>query len=102
MKKSALIIAAAAIGLAGSAAAGESGGPTLMTDVAMDQVVAAGHAHWLETPGTFIPDIGSGQTSISDPEQGGYHQFHNHVHLGTPGTFAFGQGGQVSVGKYPI
>lgn len=99
MKKSAMLIAAAAIGLAGSAMAGEAGGPALMTDAAMDRVVAAGHSHWLSTPGTYISDIGSGQTSISDGSHGGYHRFHENVHLGTPGTSAFAEGGQVSVGK---
>ncbi|MFC4801858.1 hypothetical protein ACFPA1_21230 [Neobacillus sp. GCM10023253] len=59
----------------------------------------AAHQHYLVTPGQTVCDIGSGQTSIDDPNHGGYHQFHEHVHLGTPGTFAFKQGGQVSVFK---
>jgi len=60
----------------------------------------AGHAHWLDTPGTCVVDIGSGQTSISDSTHGGYHQFHENVHLGEPGVHAFANpNNPVSVGK---
>ncbi len=47
----------------------------------------AGHDHYLVTPGTCIEDIASGQTSQT--AGGGSHQFHDHVHLGTPGMEAF-------------
>ncbi len=58
----------------------------------------AGHQHNLSTPGTTVVDIGSGQTSKCSGEPG-YHKFHENVHLGTPGAFAFGQQDQVSVYK---
>jgi hypothetical protein len=61
-------------------------------------VVAADHAHDLVTPGTTVSDIGAGQTDRCAADPGG-HQFHIHVHTGVPGTFAFAQGGQVSVMK---
>ena len=59
----------------------------------------AGHAHWLSTPGTCLSDIGSGQTSQTDGA--GAHRLHANVHLGTPGTSAFGNT-PVSVGKEGI
>jgi hypothetical protein len=59
----------------------------------------AAHEHYLVTPGHTVCDIGSGQTSIEDSNHGGYHQFHENVHLGKPGSFAFNKGGQVSVFK---
>lgn len=59
----------------------------------------AAHSHYLVTPGHTVCDIGSGQTSKDDPNHGGYHKFHENVHLGNPGTFAFNQGGKVSVFK---
>ena len=64
----------------------------------------ADHAHKLITPGTTVYDIGSGQTEKGCGEPG-YHKFHENVHKGTPGDpatpgeFAFGQGGKVSVVK---
>ena len=61
-------------------------------------IVAADHAHDLVTPGTTVHDIAAGQTAKCASDPGG-HQFHVHVHLGVPGTFAFAQGGQVSVIK---
>jgi hypothetical protein len=60
----------------------------------------AEHAHWLVTPGTCVEDLGSGQTSITDTEHGGYHRFHFNVHLGVPGAEAFANpNNPVSVGK---
>ncbi len=56
----------------------------------------ADHAHNLITPRTTVEDIGSGQTEKCATEPGG-HQFHNRVHFGTPGTFAFPQSDNVSV-----
>lgn len=69
-----------------------------LTSLAAVGMVAANHAHNLVTPGTTVVDIGSGQTSACGTEPGG-HQFHWNVHLGVPGTFAFAQGGQISVVK---
>lgn len=57
----------------------------------------ASHEHWLETPGTCVEDIARGQTDKEDGE-GGYHRFHENVHLGQPGMVAF-ENGPVSVGK---
>ncbi len=56
----------------------------------------AGHKHYLQTPGTCVVDIASGQTSQSDG--GGFHRFHANVHTGTAGT-ALTETGQVTVGK---
>ena len=49
-------------------------------------VAFAGHEHFLVTPGTCVEDIARGQTSNSDLEHGGYHQFHDNVHLGAGGV----------------
>lgn len=68
--------------------------------VASPDSARAEHEHWLLTPGTCVQDLGSGQTSISDPEHGGHHQFHLNVHLGVPGLEAFANpNNPVSVGK---
>ena len=48
----------------------------------------ASHEHYLVTPGTCVDDIASGQTE-KGPGEGGYHKFHENVHLGTPGMMAF-------------
>lgn len=69
-----------------------------LTSLATAGLVAADHSHNLVTPGTTVVDIGSGQTSRCRTDPGG-HQFHWNVHLGVPGTFAFAQGGHVSVVK---
>lgn len=62
----------------------------------------AAHDHFLSTPGTCVIDIAGGQTSIGDSGHGGYHKFHDHVHLGAPGTFAFQQAqNPVAVDKFP-
>lgn len=58
----------------------------------------ATHDLWLQTPATCVEDRARGQTE-KGPGEGGYHKFHENVHLGTPGTFALAQGGQVTVGK---
>ncbi len=60
----------------------------------------ASHDHWLQTPGTCVEDLGSGQTAIGDPAAGGYHQIHENVHLGVPGAVAFENANNpVSIGK---
>ena len=48
----------------------------------------ASHDHYLVTPGTCVEDIASGQTE-KGPDEGGYHKYHENVHLGTPGMMAF-------------
>lgn len=48
----------------------------------------ASHDHYLVTPGTCVEDIARGQTAKGEGE-GGYHQFHENVHLGQPGAAAF-------------
>ncbi len=48
----------------------------------------ASHDHYLVTPGTCVADIARGQTA-KGADEGGYHQYHENVHLGTPGTEAF-------------
>lgn len=58
---------------------------------------SADHEHWLQTPGTCVEDIASGQTSKLATDPGG-HKFHDNVHMGQPGTAAFGNG-PVTVGK---
>jgi len=70
----------------------------VLTSLATAGLVAADHSHDLITPGTTVVDIGSGQTSKCGTDPGG-HQFHWNVHLDVPGTFAFAQGGQISVVK---
>ncbi len=60
---------------------------------------AASHPHYLVTPGSCVEDIADGQTSQSAID-GGYHQFHDNVHKGAPGTVAFGnEHNPVSVDK---
>jgi len=58
----------------------------------------ANHDHNLTTPGTVVVDIANGQTEKCASEPGG-HKFHEGLHAGTPGTFAFNQGGQVVITK---
>ncbi|MDQ3512376.1 MAG: hypothetical protein M3462_01740 [Chloroflexota bacterium] len=59
----------------------------------------ASHEHYLDTPGTCVTDIASGQTE-QGPGEAGYHQFHANVHLGQPGKVAFANpNNPVSVGK---
>jgi hypothetical protein len=48
----------------------------------------ANHEHYLETPGTCVEDVASGQTA-KGPGEGGYHKFHDNVHKGHPGLEAF-------------
>lgn len=48
----------------------------------------ASHDHYLVTPGTCVGDIAKSQT-VKGEGEGGYHKYHENVHLGTPGTQAF-------------
>ncbi len=61
-------------------------------------IAAADHENFLVTPGTTVEDIARSQTAKCGDEPGG-HKFHVNVHTGTPGTYAFGQAGKVSVDK---
>jgi hypothetical protein len=56
----------------------------------------AGHDHFVVTPNGSCHQVALGQTAIDDPEHGGYHRFHENVHLGAtesdtaPDTFGDG------------
>ena len=54
----------------------------------------AGHAHFViredRSGTTYCQYVASGQTSISDPSHGGYHRFHENVHVGKPGSDTHG------------
>lgn len=56
---------------------------------------AATHAHRIETPGTCVDrngrGFGTGQVHSDDTADPGDTTFHERVHKGTPGTFAFTQ-----------
>ncbi len=58
-----------------------------MLSIAVAAPAAASHDHYLSTPGTCIGDVAHGQTDKGLGE-GGYHQFHDHVHKDQPGTTA--------------
>lgn len=62
-------------------------GAAAMVSVGLTAPAFAGHAHYLETPGTCVQNIASGQTSQTSG--GGFHQFHDNVHKGQPGMAAF-------------
>ncbi len=55
--------------------------------IAVAAPATASHDHYLLTPGTCIEDVAHGQTDKGAGE-GGYHQFHDNVHKGQPGTEA--------------
>lgn len=75
-------------------------GVAALTSLGSPGSARAEHGHWLLTPGTCVENMGSGQTSIDDPDHGGYHQFHANVHLGVPGLNAFANASNpISVGK---
>jgi hypothetical protein len=42
----------------------------------------AGHDHYLVTPNGSCHQVAAGQTAIADPSHGGFHRFHDNVHLG--------------------
>jgi hypothetical protein len=56
--------------------------------LALAAPAAASHDHYLVTPGTCVGDIARGQTTKGEGE-GGYHRYHEHVHLGMPGMEAY-------------
>jgi hypothetical protein len=43
---------------------------------------SAGHDHYVMTPNGNCHQVASGQTGITDTTHGGYHRFHDNVHLG--------------------
>ncbi|MDQ3575749.1 MAG: hypothetical protein M3404_12675 [Actinomycetota bacterium] len=42
----------------------------------------AAHNHFIETPNGRCHQLAHGQTSIGDPDHGGYHRYHDNVHQG--------------------
>jgi hypothetical protein len=58
-------------------AAGIIGGTTLSGGAAW-----AAHDHFIETPNGACHQLAEGQTSIADPDHGGYHRYHDNVHVG--------------------
>jgi hypothetical protein len=68
------------------------GATALLTAIAIPALGSgsafACHEHALITPGHTVENIATGQTSKQEGE-GGYHQFHVHVHKGVPGVDAF-------------
>jgi len=62
-------------------------GAVALMSVGLATPAAAGHEHYLDTPGTCVEDIARGQTEQSSG--GGAHRFHDHVHKGQPGLEAF-------------
>jgi hypothetical protein len=61
---------------------------TIALTLGTGAVVTANHDHDLITPGTVVVDIADGQTEKCASDPGG-HKFHENVHLGQPGTFAW-------------
>jgi hypothetical protein len=60
---------------------------------------AASHQHWIATPAGCKEDIASGQTRKDESHPGG-HKFHDNVHTGMPGTWAFARArNPVTVGR---
>lgn len=60
----------------------------MATTMAFADPALASHEPYLVTPGICVEDVAGGQTE-KDPGEGGYHKFHENVHLGTPGMMAF-------------
>jgi len=52
----------------------------------------AAHDHFVETPNGNCHQVAQGQTSIDDPNHGGYHRFHVNVHLGAADAGVLGHG----------
>lgn len=71
MRRNSMRATAAAVG---ALAALTVGGPAL-----------AGHVHYVATPNGQCRPVAQGQTAISDPAHGGFHRFHDNVHLGATG-----------------
>ena len=46
----------------------------------------AAHDHYVVTPNGDCHQVAQGQTSIADPDHGGYHRFHVNVHIGATGA----------------
>lgn len=60
------------------------GGAALAASMLSGPAFAA-HVHYVMTPNGMCHQVASGQTAIADAGHGGYHQFHDHVHLGATG-----------------
>lgn len=58
----------------------------------------AGHDHFIETPNDGCHQLAQGQTSINDPDHGGYHRYHENVHKSGRNTLGGGRS-QVTVQK---
>lgn len=62
---------------------------------------SATHPHHLDTPGTCVDrngdGFGSGQVHSDNTADPGDTTFHERIHKGTPGMYAFARTGQVSV-----
>jgi hypothetical protein len=63
-------------------------GGAAMLGITVAAPASASHDHDIVTPGTCVEDVARGQTA-KDAGEGGYHKFHENVHLGTPGSKAF-------------
>lgn len=62
----------------------------------------AGHVHYVMTPNGACHQVGSRQTSIDDVDQGGYHQFHDHVHIGATGDTGTAGDDHLGNGHAPV
>lgn len=58
---------------------------TVVGIVLTETSASASHAHYVATPNGECHEVAEGQTSISEGENGGYHRYHEHVHLGATG-----------------
>ncbi len=63
-------------------------GSTVALSIGITAPTFASHEHYIDTPGTCVADVASGQTSKEEGDPGG-HQFHLKVHKGQPGLEAF-------------
>lgn len=57
-----------------------------LTTTMLGAPAMAAHVHYVLTPNGKCHAVAAGQTSIADPDHGGFHQFHDHVHLGATGA----------------
>jgi hypothetical protein len=56
-----------------------------LATVALGTPALAGHVHYVVTPNGACHQVASGQTSIDDVDHGGYHRYHDNVHVGATG-----------------
>jgi hypothetical protein len=76
---------------AGALAASMMAGPAL-----------AGHVHYVMTPNGTCHEVASGQTSIADADHGGFHRFHDNVHLGATGDTGTTGDNNLGDGNAPV